>query len=114
MHELSLIASLFDIIEKKADEKKAKKILSVKLQVGIFSGAVPELLISAFDIYKKDTLAREAEITCEKVLLKMYCKDCGVESTSDDYILACSKCHSSNLKTVAGTELILERIEMEI
>jgi len=114
MHELSLISNLFDILEKQAHNKNSKKIIHVKLQVGILSGAVPELLKSAFDIYKKDTIAREAEITCEKVLLKMYCKDCRVESTSDDYILTCSKCGSSNLKTLAGTELILEKIELEI
>ncbi len=114
MHELSLIANLFDILEKQAHDNNAKKIVHVKLQVGVLSGAVPELLTSAFDIYKKDTIAREAAITIEKVPLKMDCEDCRSELISNDYILTCSQCGSSNLKTIAGTELILEKIELEI
>ena len=50
MHELSIVASLFEILEEKAKEKKAKKILSVKLKVGALSGVVPEFLETAFNI----------------------------------------------------------------
>ena len=56
MHELSIIASLFEIMEEKAGEKRAKKIVFVKLRVGKLSGVVPEFLHTAFDMYKKDTV----------------------------------------------------------
>jgi hydrogenase nickel incorporation protein HypA/HybF len=114
MHELSIIANLFEIMEKKAAEKKAKKITYVKLQVGTLSGVVPELLISAFDIYKKDTLASEAEMEIETVPLRIKCRDCGRETTKDDYILSCPACSSANLDNLAGTELILEKMELEV
>jgi len=38
MHELSIVANLFEILEEKAKEQKAKKIVMVKLQVGALSG----------------------------------------------------------------------------
>ncbi|MCG2815671.1 MAG: hydrogenase maturation nickel metallochaperone HypA [Candidatus Aminicenantes bacterium] len=114
MHELSLIANLFEILEKNAEENKAQKITYVKMQVGLLSGAVPELLKTAFDIYKKDTIAAEAEIEIIKVPLKVECGDCGQITTHDDYIIVCGSCGSSNLKTLAGTDMILEKMELEI
>ncbi|MCK4759315.1 MAG: hydrogenase maturation nickel metallochaperone HypA, partial [Candidatus Aminicenantes bacterium] len=38
MHELSIVASLFETLEEKAKDNKAKKIISVRLKVGALSG----------------------------------------------------------------------------
>lgn len=114
MHELSIVASLFEILEEKAKEKKAEKITSVKLKVGALSGVVPEFLETAFNIYKKDTIADEAELKIEEVPLKVKCEKCGAEIIKNDYVFICEKCDSRELKTLAGTELLLEKIELEI
>ncbi len=114
MHELSIVASLFEILEEKAKEKKAKKILSVKLKVGALSGVVPEFLETAFNIYKKDTLAAESTLKIEEVPLKIRCQLCGTEIVKDDFVFICEKCDSRELKTLSGTELLLEKIEMEV
>lgn len=114
MHELSIVASLFEILEEKAKEKKAKKIISIKLQVGALSGVVPEFLETAFDIYKKDTIAGQAKLRIEEVPLKVRCQRCGAETVKDDFVFICAKCGSRELETVSGTELLLEKIEMEV
>jgi hydrogenase nickel incorporation protein HypA/HybF len=114
MHELSIVANLFELLEEKASEKKARKITRVKLQVGVLSGVVPELLASAFDIYKKDTIANTAELKTETVPLKVQCQRCKKKMIKDDYVFICDHCGSSDLKTLSGTELLLETIEMEI
>ncbi len=114
MHELSIVASLFEILEEKAKEQKAKKILSVKLKVGALSGVVPEFLETAFDIYKKDTIAAESILKIEEVPLKIRCQQCGTEIVKDDLVFICEKCDSRELKTLSGTELLLEKIEMEV
>ena len=114
MHELSIVASLFEILEEKAKEQKAKKITSIKVKVGALSGVVPEFLKTAFDVYKKDTIAAEAEITIEEVPLKVHCEKCGAEIIKNDFVFICEKCDSRELKTLAGTELLLEKIELEI
>jgi hydrogenase nickel incorporation protein HypA/HybF len=114
MHELSIIANLFEIMEEKAAEKNAKKITHVVLQVGTLSGVVPDLLITAFDIYKKDTMASEGELTIKEVPLKILCRDCKTEVVKDDFVFICTKCGSTNLKTLSGTELYLEKMELEI
>jgi len=114
MHELSIVASLFEILEEKAKEQKAKKVTSVKVKVGALSGVVPEFLKTAFDVYKKDTIADEAELKIEEVPLKVKCQQCGTEIIKDDFVFLCEKCASRELKTLAGTELLLEKIEMEV
>lgn len=114
MHELSIVASLFEILEEKAKEQKAKKVISVKVKVGALSGVFPEFLKTAFDVYKKDTIADEAELKIEEVPLKIKCQKCGAEIVKDDFVFLCEKCASRELKTLAGTELLLEKIEMEV
>ncbi len=114
MHELSIVASLFEILEEKAEEQKAKKIVSVELKVGVLSGVVPEFLETAFNIYKKDTIADEAELKINEVLLRIKCQKCGAEIAKNDFVFICEKCGSRELKTLAGTELLLERIELEV
>ena len=114
MHELSIIANLFEIMEEKAEEKKAKKIIFVKLKVGKLSGVVPEFLHTAFDVYKKDTIANGSELEIEEVPLKIECKTCGKKMVKDDFVFICAHCGSKELKTLAGTELILEKMELEV
>ena len=114
MHELSIVANLFEILEEKAKEKRAKKILSVRLKVGTQSGVVPEFLETAFDIYKKGTIASESILKIEEVPLKIRCQDCKKELIIDGFVFICAQCGSRKLKTLSGTELLLEKIEMEV
>ena len=114
MHELSIVASLFEIMEEKAQEKRSKKIISVKLQVGKLSGVVPEFLITAFDMYKKDTIAHDAELEIEDVPLTIQCKTCKKSMTLDNFVFICIHCGSQDLKTLTGTELLLEKMELEL
>lgn len=114
MHELSLIASLFEILEEQAKAKNAKTIVSVHLQVGLLSGAVPELLKTSFDIYKKDTLADDAELYIEEVPLKVECQACGALMVKEDYVVVCDECGSTNLKTLQGMDLFLLKMDVEV
>jgi len=114
MHELSIIAGLFDILIEKAKEQNAQKIVRVVLQVGKLAGVVPDFLESSFDIYKKGTLAADAVLEITTVPLKVRCQNCGAEIVKEDYVFSCAACGSTDLKILEGTELLLEKIELEI
>ena len=114
MHELSVVASLFEIMEEKAQEKGSKKIVFVKLKIGKLSGVVPEFLATAFEMYKKDTIACDAELEIEEVPLKIRCKACGKTIAKEDFVFICQHCGSQDLETLSGTELILEKMELDI
>jgi hydrogenase nickel incorporation protein HypA/HybF len=114
MHELSLIAGLFEILEEKARQHQAAKVLAVKLLVGRLSGAVPELLVTAFDMYKKGTLAEEAELETVPVPLKVRCRSCGAEFEVEDFVFLCPSCGGPDLDILQGTELYVEKIDLEV
>jgi hydrogenase nickel incorporation protein HypA/HybF len=98
MHELSIVASLFEI---------------VKLKVGKLAGVVPEFLRTAFDMYKKGTIADEAVLEIEEVTFKIKCQKCQAETEREDFVFICPACGSKELQPLAGTELLLEKIELE-
>lgn len=113
MHELSLIASVLDLLEEKAKEHGATRVTKVVLKVGVLSGVVPDLLESAFETYKKQTLAEGARLDVVPVPLKLRCPDCGGEAVREDADFSCQACGSRRVEIVEGRELVVERIEME-
>jgi hydrogenase nickel incorporation protein HypA/HybF len=114
MHELSVVANLFELLEEKLEAQNGKKVCLVKLRVGLLSGVVPELLKTAFNIYKKDTFAEDAELEITEVPCKVECQECGTIAIKEDYVFICDKCGSTNLTTLEGTDMILETMEIEI
>jgi hydrogenase nickel incorporation protein HypA/HybF len=114
MHELSIVSSLFDTLLEKTREHNAGKITLVKLKVGKLSGVVPDFLESAFDMYKKGTIAENARLEIEEVSLKTHCRACGKETEITNYTFFCGSCGSPDLEILQGTELFLEKIELEI
>lgn len=113
MHELSLVTSLFEIIEEKAREEKAVRVTAVTLRIGRLSGVVPELLETAFDTYKKGTIASRSKLCIEIVPLKVRCRSCGKESLTDEPVFVCSSCASPGLEIMEGQELTLQRMQIE-
>jgi hydrogenase nickel incorporation protein HypA/HybF len=113
MHELSVVASLVETIEALVVEHKAKAVTGVWIKVGPLSGVVPELLESAFDMYRKGTVVEKAVLSVEKTPLKALCRSCRAETERADYSPACPACGSSDLEITGGTDLLLERVELE-
>ncbi|MBN1939709.1 MAG: hydrogenase maturation nickel metallochaperone HypA [Candidatus Aminicenantes bacterium] len=113
MHELSLVASIFETLLEQAAAHNARRITGVKIQIGALAGVVPELLESAFDIYKKGTIAEDAVLAMVKPPFTVRCRACGNESVRDDFIPACPSCGAADSEIIHGLELILEKIEME-
>jgi len=114
VHELSIISGLFDALLEKAGEHGAREVTLVKLRVGKLSGVVPELLESAFDMYKKGTIAEKAKLMIEEIPLRIRCRTCGAEMRSDEFAFVCTSCRGTDIEILEGTELFLEKIELEI
>ena len=113
MHELSLIASVFDVLEEKAKEHGAVRVTGVVLKVGVMAGVVADLLESAFETYKKGTLAEGARLEIVIVPIRLRCPGCGGEAVREDTDFSCAACGSRRVEIVEGRELVVERIEME-
>jgi hydrogenase nickel incorporation protein HypA/HybF len=114
VHELSLIASVFEVLEEKAREHRAARVKAVVLKVGTMSGVVPDLLESAFEGYKEGTIAAEACLDIVVVPVRLRCPDCGGEAVREDADFSCAACGSRRVEIVEGRDLVVERIELEI
>jgi len=113
VHELSLVASVFDVLEGKARELGASRVSAVVLKVGAMSGVVPDLLESAFETYKEGTLAGQARLEIVVVPVRLRCPDCGGDTVREDADFSCAACGSRRVEIVEGRELVVERIELE-
>ncbi len=113
MHELSIVQSLFEILEEKTKEYAPCRITFVKVRVGRLSGVVPDLLVSAFDTFKKGTPAEGAALEIETVAFQFRCRKCGGESFRDEPPYLCTACGSADIELLGGMDLIVDRIEVE-
>ena len=114
MHELSLIAGLFETLVEKAAAYKAREVTLVTIKVGPLSGVVPELLESAFDMYKKETIAARARLVVEPLTFVLRCRACSTETIRDNPIAACPVCGSPDFDIIQGTEIFLDKLELEV
>jgi len=113
VHELSIVAALFEILEEKAREQGALRITAVTLRVGRLSGVVPDLVVSAFDATKKGTLAEEARLEIESAPFDFRCRACGGADIREEPAVACAACGSRDIELLGGLDVIVERIEVE-
>jgi hydrogenase nickel incorporation protein HypA/HybF len=112
VHELSLVASVFEVLEEQAREHGASRVTRVVLKIGRLSGAVPDLVASAFEVYKRGTLAEDARLEIVDVPIAVRCQDCGAEAAGEDASSACAACGSRRIEIVAGRELVVETIDL--
>ena len=113
MHELSLVAGLFDTLEETAREHRARRITLVRLKVGKLAGVVPDLLVSAFDAYKKGTVAGGSTLEVVEVPVRLRCRDCGGDRLDAEGDFSCLGCGGRNVEITEGRELVVEMIELE-
>lgn len=118
MHELSIVADLFTIIEEQALKAGATKVTRVKVLIGELSGVVPELFRSAFNSYKKGTIADKARLEIKITRIKFKCQNCGKVITAknimdESFSYTCPSCNSKEMELIAGRDLYLEKLEIE-
>jgi len=67
MHEAKLCLSLLDLAGQHANRAGAERIVAVRLDVGEWSGVVPEALAAAFPLCAAGTRADGAALRIERV-----------------------------------------------
>jgi len=113
MHEYSIVQSLLNSCEENAEQNNATKVTKVVVKIGVMSGVEPDLLQTAFDTFKEQTMCHDAQfiINIQQVVIK--CNDCGEESTLQKNEYNCLKCESVNIDILDGEEMYLMQLELE-
>lgn len=113
LHELSLVASICDVLESKIKEFGINKVTQVNLAVGDMSGVETFMLESCFEMYVEATPLEGAKLNIHHLPIRLMCKSCGNEFESKIPFSDCSVCGSKNLKLVSGKEFYIDSIEAE-
>jgi len=115
MHEMSIMSSLFRIIKEHAIDRGARRILSVSVVLGAFSGVDPDLLRSAFGVFSENSIADGAQFHIRTRPLMIKCAHCGdVEIELSDLGQSCPKCGGSAIDLPLNDELLIENMEIEL
>lgn len=115
MHELGIMTGVMDAVEKAARDAGADKVLKVTLSVGTMTEAVEDSLQFAFEaLSENNSFFKGAELQINMIKPQSRCNDCGAVYGHDRFHMICSECGSYDTKLIAGKELHIDSIEVDI
>lgn len=112
MHEYSIVQSLLETCENHAKENDASNITKVVVKIGVLSGVEPDLLKTAFDTFKEQTVCHNAQFVMDVQKIKIKCDDCDTISILEKNEFNCPKCESVNITVLDGEDMYLMSLEM--
>ncbi len=113
MHEYSIVQSLLDSCEENAKVNNATKVTKVVVKIGVMSGVEPDLLQTAFDTFKEETICHNAQFVINIQKVKILCNECQTTSELEKNEYCCPKCKSTQLDILDGEEMYLMQLELE-
>jgi hydrogenase nickel incorporation protein HypA/HybF len=113
LHELFVSQSILQLALEHAERASAVRINAIELIIGGLSSIVDDSVAFHWDIISRGTIAEGAELRFNRVPAKIYCQACDEEYTLNDNLLLCPVCGSNNINPTAGTEFLLQSIEVE-
>jgi hydrogenase nickel incorporation protein HypA/HybF len=111
VHEYSIVASLIDRVQQEAALHGGTRVHRLHVKIGEQSGVELDLLKTAFDTFREQTICDGAELAIDTVAVAWACSSCE-RSVTPGSVLRCEDC-GKPARMVQGDEIILERIEME-
>lgn len=112
MHEYSVVASLVDRVQREVELHPGAIVRRVHLRIGQLAGIEIPLLRTAFETFRERTVCDGAALEIATVAAAWRCARCD-RAIEPGAILRCPACNRP-AKLVAGDDLTLERIEMEV
>lgn len=112
MHEYSIVEALLRRVESEARLRKAVSVGRIRVALGELSGVDPELLATAYEVFRARTLCEQADMEIRTVPALWTCPACGLPIASGQ-VLRCPACQSP-ARLASGDEIVLEQIEMEV
>jgi hydrogenase nickel incorporation protein HypA/HybF len=113
MHEQSIVESLLALALENAEKANARKIASIDLVVGDYTGVVDDAVNFYFGFLSKDTIAAGAKINTTHVPAQLRCRDCDLLFPLPKRDYHCPKCEGKRVEIVGGRELYIEKMEVE-
>ena len=113
MHEMTIAASILDIIKETASNYNFKQIKEVRLEIGVLSGVEIESLTFCLDVILKDSIAAKAKIIWERPLGRGRCLKCDEIVPIESFYDSCNQCGNYSLQIISGNEMRVKDLLIE-
>ncbi|MEL6866363.1 MAG: hydrogenase maturation nickel metallochaperone HypA [Bacteroidota bacterium] len=114
MHEISLVRSIFNTLEAEFSPTELDGMIAINLKVGLLANVEPVLMQNAFEaVTTAEEKYQSVQLNIELIPIEIHCKDCGINSTIEQYKFACAVCGQPNNNVVKGTELLIHQVQFD-
>lgn len=117
MHEMSIAASMIEIVREELAKHGATTLHKVRVGHGVLTNLVPEAMAFAFEAQTKGTDLEGAVLELREIPIHIACGACNTEfhpEGTDIFNMPCPACGREFAhKVLAGKELLVEHIEAE-
>lgn len=117
MHELGIMTGVLEAVETSAKQAGATSVLKVSLSVGEMTEAIEDALRFAFEALSEQpeyALCKDAELVINMVKPRSTCLECEAEYEHDRFHMLCPECGGFATKLIAGREMRIESIEVDL
>ena len=115
MHEMSYVVRFAEKAIQAAEEKNASTVISISLSVGEMTGVLPEYLHRYYPKVTKGTILEGSALKTTMVPVTTECSGCKktYNPTRENKYL-CPYCGDGAGRVIAGREVVLENVEIEV
>lgn len=112
MHEYSIAQALLERVDVEARTREASAVHRIRVRIGEMSGVEIDLLRSAFDLARTNTMSAHAELDVVETAARWACPLCG-SGLRPGQRLRCPTCDVP-ARLAGGGEIHLESVELEV
>jgi hydrogenase nickel incorporation protein HypA/HybF len=110
VHELSICASIADIVTRHA---AGRPVSVINVRVGQLRQIVPDTLVYCWGLLSEDTSLAGSRIIVETVPARIRCRTCDHTADVGDLpVFACAGCAGIDVEIVAGEEFLITSLEL--
>jgi hydrogenase nickel incorporation protein HypA/HybF len=113
MHELAITQQLLQLALKRAAAAEAERVTGLALAIGELSTFSEDAVTFCWEHVARGTLCEGAALRFRRVAAELTCRDCQAVHSFSGEPQPCPRCGSSRLEITAGTDLLLESLEVE-
>ena len=106
--------SVLTTVETSAREAGAARVTEIRLTIGEMREVIPDSMDFAFEALSPNTLTENAILTMTLIKPRSRCTQCAHEFEHDRFRRGCPKCDSLATELLAGKELYIDAIEVEM
>lgn len=108
VHELSICASIAEIVGRHAEGREVERI---HLDIGHLRQVVPETLEYSWNIVVADTELAGSKLVVDVIPVVITCRECGATTEITDLLFRCG-CGSIDIDVTSGQELFVRSLEL--